>query len=283
MQLGRPSMKFRRRAVVFSDAKPQMASHSSKQSGDGGSFRVAILATLAVAAGALLVGTLTLLVAMPLEEGIGRRPAHFQLQVHHLFYAIIIALANNVDNLGARIAYSIQGTKVHVLINLWISVITFVISASAAFSGAAVIGAAGNDVASTIAMAMLVGLGLWMIIQARLQSWHERIHEEKTSSSHLTIFRKPHHADVDDSKHIDFKEGTFLGVALSINNIGGGVSAGVLKIDPVLVGFLSALVSFVALFAGNYVADYFVRRHIADKAAIVGGLLLILIGIKQVF
>ncbi len=200
-----------------------------------------------------------------------------------MFYAIIIALANNVDNLGARIAYSIQGTRVDILINLWISIITFIISASAAFSGAAVIGAFGKDIASLIAMAMLVGLGLWMIIQALRQSWHEKIHEEKTSSGHLVIFRKPHHADVDDSKHIDFKEGTFLGVALSINNIGGGVSAGVLRIDPILVGFLSALVSFIALLAGNYVADYFVRRRIADKAAVIGGLLLILIGVKQVF
>ena len=99
----------------------------------------------------------------------------------------------------------------------------------------------------------------------------------------MSILRKPHHADIDDSKHIDFKEGTVLGVALSINNIGGGVSAGVLGIDPILVGFLSALISFLALFAGNYVADYFVSRHIADKAALIGGTLLILIGLKQIF
>jgi len=50
-----------------------------------------------------------------------------------------------------------------------------------------------------------------------------------------------------------------------------------------LVGFLSVLVSFVALWAGNYVAEFFVRRGIANKAAVVGGLLLIIIGIKQVF
>ena len=201
----------------------------------------------------------------------------------HLFYAIIIALANNVDNFGARIAYSIQGTRVETLINLWISVITFVISASAAFSGVAVIGSFGKNAASMIAMGMLVILGSWMIIQTRWQSWHEKIHEEKASASYLNILRKPHHADVDDSKHIDFKEGTILGVALSINNIGGGVSAGVLGIDPLLVGFLSALISFLALWVGNYVADYFVSRHIADKAALIGGILLILIGVKQVF
>jgi putative sporulation protein YtaF len=130
---------------------------------------------------------------------------------------------------------------------------------------------------------VIIALGLWMIIQACRQSWHEKIHEEKTSTKHVAILRKPHHADIDDSKHIDFKEGTFLGVALSINNIGGGVSAGVLGINALLVGFLSAIISFITLFAGNYIGNYFVKRRIADKAGAIGGMLLILIGVKQVF
>lgn len=60
------------------------------------------------------------------------------------------------------------------------------------------------------------------------------------------------------------------------------MSAGVLGISPLLVGALSALISFVTLFAGNYLASYFVRRRIADKAAVVGGVALILIGIRQI-
>ncbi len=98
-----------------------------------------------------------------------------------------------------------------------------------------------------------------------------------------TILLKPHKADVDKSRHIDFKEGTVLGIALSINNIGGGVSAGIIGVDPFLVALLSALVSFLALWAGNYMAEFFVKRNIAEKAAAVGGALLIVIGIKQLF
>ena len=94
---------------------------------------------------------------------------------------------------------------------------------------------------------------------------------------------KPHRADVDRSRHIDFKEGTVLGIALSINNIGGGMSGGIVGVDPFLVALLSALVSFVALWAGNYMAEFFIRRNITEKAAVVGGALLIAIGIKQVF
>ncbi len=95
-------------------------------------------------------------------------------QTHLLLSAIIIALANNVDNLGARIAYSIQGTRVDILINLWISAITFLISAFAAFSGLAIVNSLGKSVAAALAMSMLVGLGLWMIIQVRRKNWLKR-------------------------------------------------------------------------------------------------------------
>lgn len=248
-----------------------------------GSFKAAVLATMAVAAGALTTAVALMALVLLFEQGLHAQTMLNGWRAHHLLYAIAIASANNVDNLGARIAYSIQGTRVDTAINLWISAITFVISAFAAFSGTAAIAAFGTNVAPFIATGMLVTLGLWMIVQARRQSWHEKIHEEKTATKHLTILRKPHHADIDNSKHIDFKEGTILGVALSLNNIGGGMSAGFLGIDPLLVGALSAIISFVALFAGNYVAEYFVKRHIADKAAIAGGMILILIGLEVFF
>ena len=48
-----------------------------------------------------------------------------------------------------------------------------------------------------------------------------------------------------------------------------------------LVGFLSAVISFAALFVGNYVAEFFIERRISDKAAVFGGMALILIGLKQ--
>ncbi len=74
-----------------------------------------------------------------------------------------------------------------------------------------------------------------------------------------------------------------MGLALSINNIGGGVTTGVLGVAPLLVGTLSAAISFAALVAGNHAADFFIRKHISDRAAFLGGLAMIAIGVKQVF
>jgi putative sporulation protein YtaF len=211
------------------------------------------------------------------------RGANSEWDFHIYFYAFLIALTNNVDNLGARIAYSMQGTRVSVFVNLWISIITFVISFFAASSGAAAIGYLGAEAASVVAMVFLVAIGSWMILQARKPAWREEKVLRNDKASLWTVLLKPHQADVDRSRHIDFKEGTVLGIALSINNIGGGLSGGIVGVNPFLVALLSALVSFIALWAGNYMAEFFVKRNITEKAAVVGGVLLIVIGIKQVF
>jgi putative sporulation protein YtaF len=201
--------------------------------------------------------------------------------MQHLLYAFLIALTNNFDNIGARIAYSIQGTKISTLINLWISVITFVISLSAAVSGTMISGSLGKRFSSIMAMVFLVAIGSWMILEQHLKRWYSAKLSRENSKGICDILLKPENADMDNSKHIDFKEATLLGIALSINNVGGGLSAGMIGLNSFLVGFLSALLSFIALWAGNHVAEFFIRRNIANKAAFAGGVLLIAIGIGQ--
>jgi putative Mn2+ efflux pump MntP len=48
------------------------------------------------------------------------------------------------------------------------------------------------------------------------------------------------------------------------------------------VGFLSAVLSFLALWAGNYLAEFFIKWNISKKASVMAGLLLIAIGMEQI-
>lgn len=197
--------------------------------------------------------------------------------------ALGIALANNADNLGARVAYSLGGIKISFPVNLWVTTITFVISLLAAFLGSELTQALGSSFSSWTGMALLVALGAWMIVQPRLTANRGTDDAREKRGTVLGIFLRPETADSDDSKHIDFKEATLLGVALSINNVGGGMSAGMLGLDPFLIGALSAALSFLALWAGNYVAEFFARWKGARKMTTIAGILLIALGIHQIF
>jgi len=205
----------------------------------------------------------------------------------HALYTFFIALSNNFDNIGVRIAYSIRGIKISHPINLWISVITFFISGFAAYSGSIISGYFSKQLSSIIAMVLLSAIGIWMIadhyIKRRRNLYLAEKSDEEDAKSILHVLANPEKADMDKSKHIDFKEATILGIALSINNVGGGLSAGMIGLSSFWVGLLSAVISFIALWAGNYIAEYFIKWNISNKATVAAGLVLIGIGIGQLF
>jgi putative sporulation protein YtaF len=203
--------------------------------------------------------------------------------MYHLFYILLISLANNLDNIGVRIAYSIRGIKISIPINLWISIITFIISGFAAYSGTLITGFLSKQLSSVVSMSLLSGIGLWIIAEPYMKKSCDDLNgsQKKCGTNIWHVFTNPEEADKDNSKHIDFKEATVLGVALSINNIGGGLGAGMIGLNSFWVGFFSALISFLALWAGNYITVYFTKWNIGNKATVVAGIALILIGIEQ--
>jgi len=203
--------------------------------------------------------------------------------MHNFLYSFFIALTNNFDNIGVRIAYSIRGIRISIPINAWISVITFVISFFAVLSGGIISEFLSQQTSSVIAMLLLTGIGLWMIFEPYFKKNQAATEADPGNPNNpFTILRNPEAADRDRSKTIDFKEASFLGVALSINNVGGGVSAGMIGLNSFWVGLLSAALSFLALWTGNHVAELFIKWNVAHKATVVAGLLLIAIGIEQV-
>lgn len=204
--------------------------------------------------------------------------------MHNFLFTFFIAFTNNLDNIGVRIAYSIRGITITPLINGWISVITFVISFFSAFFGTILSEFLGKQACSIIAMLLLTAIGLWMIFEPYIRRNDYSIIESdqgmKKSIFHVLL--NPIHADMDNSKHIDFKEATLLGFGLSINNVGGAVSAGMIGLNSFWVGLLSAVLSFLALWAGNYIAAVFIKWKITHKATVAAGILLIAIGIEQI-
>ena len=201
----------------------------------------------------------------------------------HFLYTILIALANNLDNISVRIAYSVSGIKISTVKNLWISAITFIIATLAALAGSRISSFFDAGISSAISMLLLAGIGVWIIREQFVkQEENENDKPPKSKKKLLNILRRPESADADGSKEIDFKEATMLGIALSLDNIGGGFSAGMMGLNMFYMGLMSALVSFLALWTGNHISIFLNKYGLGKKAAVVSGIALILIGLKQV-
>ncbi|MEQ8154706.1 MAG: sporulation membrane protein YtaF [Clostridiaceae bacterium] len=201
----------------------------------------------------------------------------------NLLYILFIAFANNIDNISVRIAYSIKGIKISAAKNLWISFITFAIASTAAFLGQFVSVVVSPRISSYISMIFLTAIGVWILIEPYIS---KRAHMESENDdqeiSLQGILKNPEKADINNSKDIDYKEATFLGIALSMDNIGGGFSAGIIGLNVVFIGAVSAVISFAALWIGHYIAGFLSRWNIGKKASVISGILLILIGLNRI-
>ena len=85
--------------------------------------------------------------------------------------------------------------------------------------------------------------------------------------------------DEDITDHFSFREVTLLAVATSIDAFAVGITIALLK-DPILISSLIiGVVAFIFSIAGIYIGKK-LGNYVGDKFQILGGVILILIGIK---
>lgn len=198
--------------------------------------------------------------------------------MHGFLFTVLIALANSIDSLGAWIAFSLKGIKISNKINLWISFVILAVSTASTWMGSLLLGVMDPRICAWISMAVFVGMGLWCIAEPLMK----RRRQAREGHGIIDILEHPEEADLNKSKDIDFKEATLLAAALSINNLGGSFSAGMIGLDPWLIGAFSAVISFGALWVGRWISALFLKKRLGDAAALISGAILILIGIKQI-
>ncbi len=85
--------------------------------------------------------------------------------------------------------------------------------------------------------------------------------------------------DSEDTSRIDLREFTMLAVATSIDALAVGISFAVLSVSIVPAALLIGLVTFTLSLVGVAVGHFFGSRY-EKPASIVGGVVLIIIGLK---
>lgn len=102
----------------------------------------------------------------------------------------------------------------------------------------------------------------------------------------IQIIRDPNYSDFDNSNNIDYKEALFLGIALSLDTIGIGVSSSMLEIDYLFLPLCISVFQLLFLSLGNLLGKKI--KNISNLPeniwSIFAGFLLIFIGVcKFVF
>lgn len=197
----------------------------------------------------------------------------------------LLAVATSLDSLGVGVAYGLSGTRLRFSAHICISTVMLVITyASVAF---------GNTLARfmpplathLLSAVFFIGVGIWILFPLLQQKWQQWVPGRKSADGETptlkAVLNNPELADMNGSRDIDVREALLLGMALSLNNIGGGISAGIIQLSPMGMALLSVLFNIICLVGGDQVGKRLSQSQLSQYAQSVSGLLMIIVGLWQ--
>ena len=183
--------------------------------------------------------------------------------------ALLVGAVSNLDNLGVGVALGISDTRIGAMANLIVAAITMPVMAAAV--------TCGRLLSKLIPSAVTGWLGPLIIIAIGIG----------TASTSAAAFRPPdgagdsrcawrHAPDVD--RAVSWREAIVLGVALSVNNLGTGVGAGVSGIPALATTVSAGLLSLACVGGGSHFGRALGRLVLRRYAPLIAGMLLLAVG-----
>lgn len=206
-----------------------------------------------------------------------------------LFYTglIFLVIAVSLDGFGVGISYGMR--KIHVplvalLIIMLCSGIVVFLSMTIGNILSALITARGAEIFGGM---ILVALGIFSLWNIYRTSPNAKKVDQATPGNKFTniktVFKTPDKADLDYSGTISANEALLLGFALALDAFGAGFGASMLGYSPVLTPLLIAIMSGLFLYSGIRIGLYLSTKKKLQQMKLIPPLLLILLGISNVF
>ncbi len=180
-----------------------------------------------------------------------------------LFNCILLSLSTSIDSLGIGITYGMKNTKISFLSKLILFGISFFITSASVCFGDYLTHFFPESCANWIGVILLMLIGIMVIIKAI-----------KESAS-----PKQDYYDYDHSNWIDPKEAVILGIALSIDSFGIGLSSSFMGINSFFFPLMVGIFQFLFLSLGNFLGKKIHKMsQVPDMIwSILSGILLIFI------
>lgn len=204
--------------------------------------------------------------------------------------SLLFAVSASLDALLIGITYGIRKVRIHLLHNLLISLITLAGTVLAIFLGKSLTPLLSRFplLAQNISRGgsvILLGMGFYYLLKPLLLRIKHKKPDIVSAASTDNVIRTP---IPDTAQLLTFRELALLGVGLSLNNMGIGIGASMAGIadqcaDLISASVLTFLCSVCFLLLGNSLGHTKSWGVIDQYTDLISGLLLILLGVFQIF
>jgi len=184
--------------------------------------------------------------------------------------AVLTATVSNLDNLAVGTAYGMRGTRIAARSNLFIAVVTMGATAGAMTFGHALSGLLSSSVASTLGALIIIAIGAGTVF-ASLFELLARVDPGLPGDACVS-----HRVGTKDA--ISNRQALALGIALSLNNVGAGVGAGVAGVPPLATSLLAGALSLICVGGGSALGGALGRLVLGPRAPLIAGLGLLTVG-----
>ncbi len=202
---------------------------------------------------------------------------------------LILAMISSLDSFGVGMAYGLNGTRVRPAAHVSISTVILIITWVSVAIGNHFSHYFSDKMSHIGSAAVFAAMGIWTLMPFFKGRWTDGFQQVvpfrtdfKTRITPTKILETPLLADKDSSSDIDWSEGLSLGVALSLNNIGAGVSAGLIHITASQMALAAIVFNVIGLTSGHNLGVKLRTTNISNYALALSGVLLICVGIWKI-
>lgn len=212
-----------------------------------------------------------------------------------LIVILLIALVSNTDNFGVGISYGTRKILIPFVSNILIALITGLGTLFSMYIGKGISNILNPKIAGYAGSGIIIIVGIWICvgeikrIKTKKVEYETKISSDEGLSCYSflgripRILENPFLADWDFSGYISIKESLVLGFALAVNNMANGIGAGMAGINPIITSIVAFLVSLFAIWIGIKLGHEYVHRWLGKLATPTAGIILIVIGIYEIF
>lgn len=205
---------------------------------------------------------------------------------------LFLALVFSIDALSVGFTYGIKKIKIPLFSRLLICAASFLCAYISVSIGKGLSCILPYNTGNTVSALLLCILGLYLIISGNKEK--EEFMSQKLKKFRfgikslgltITIVKHPIYGDFDDSKIIDLKEAVYIGLALSLDSIGGGIGYGVSTATSiVLFPILTAIFQLILISGGEYAGKAFSALPVDERIiSVLPGIILITIAVIKLF
>lgn len=199
-----------------------------------------------------------------------------------LVSAFLLSLSSCLDNIVVGIAYGMKKTRINFIYNLLIAIITSCGTLISMLSGRLIATVIPVSVAQGLGAAMIILIGIYFI----LEYFIKRNRYDSSSPDELEIIKSENCCEKKQScceKSISLRETIMLAFALTINNLGIGISASLAGVSIVATVLLTFVISILTIILGISMGYNVIGRLFGKFASLVSGILMIILGIIEFF